>query len=62
MTAERKAAAVRPFRIDIAAVRSRGPGRSTRLAWNLQLFGDDVTDDCVITNVMMYWLTNTAGT
>jgi len=33
-----------------------------QLAWNLQLFGDDVTDDYVITNVMIYWLTNTAGT
>ena len=30
------------------------------LGWNLQLFGE-VDDDFVLTNVALYWLTNTAG-
>ncbi|NED94653.1 epoxide hydrolase [Phytoactinopolyspora alkaliphila] len=33
-----------------------------QLAWNAQLFGEDaVSDDFIITNVMIYWLTNTAA-
>ncbi|HWM10037.1 MAG TPA: epoxide hydrolase [Solirubrobacteraceae bacterium] len=31
------------------------------LAWNSQLFGDDLDDDFVLTNVMLYWLTGTAA-
>ncbi len=31
------------------------------LAWNAQLFGDDVDDDFVLTNVTIYWLTRTAA-
>jgi epoxide hydrolase len=31
------------------------------LAWNAQLFGDDLDDDFVLTNVMLYWLTGTAA-
>lgn len=32
-----------------------------QLAWNAQLFGDAVSRDYVLTNVMIYWLTNTAA-
>ncbi len=32
-----------------------------QLAWNYQMFGDTVSDDYIITSVMMYWLTNTAA-
>lgn len=32
-----------------------------QLAWNCQLFGNDVSRDYILTNVMIYWLTNTAG-
>lgn len=33
-----------------------------QLAWNAQLFGERaVSDDFIITNVMLYWLTNTAA-
>jgi epoxide hydrolase len=31
------------------------------LAWNAQLLGDDLDRDFVLTNVMLYWLTGTAG-
>jgi len=31
------------------------------LAWNAQLFGDDLDDEFVLTNVMLYWLTGTAA-
>src|SRR6266511_4626118 len=31
------------------------------LAWNGQLFGDAVDADFILTNVMIYWLTRTAG-
>ena len=31
------------------------------LAWNGQLLGDDLDDDFALTNVMLYWLTSTAG-
>lgn len=31
------------------------------LAWNAQLFGHDVDRDFALTNVMIYWLTATAG-
>ena len=31
------------------------------LAWNSQLFGDAVDDDFILTNVMIYWVTRTAG-
>jgi pimeloyl-ACP methyl ester carboxylesterase len=31
------------------------------LAWNAQLFGEDLDADFVLTNVMIYWLTGTAG-
>lgn len=31
------------------------------LGWNAQLFGDGVDDDFILTNVSLYWLTNTAG-
>jgi pimeloyl-ACP methyl ester carboxylesterase len=31
------------------------------LAWNAQLFGEDLDDEFVLTNVMLYWLTGTAG-
>jgi pimeloyl-ACP methyl ester carboxylesterase len=31
------------------------------LAWNAQLFGEDLDDDFVLTNVTLYWLTRTAG-
>ncbi|MFF4779377.1 epoxide hydrolase family protein [Microtetraspora fusca] len=33
-----------------------------QLAWNLQLFPDSVSDDYILTNVTIYWLTDTAGT
>src|SRR5437870_10133734 len=32
-----------------------------QLAWSSQLFGDAVSDDYILTNVMIYWLTNTAA-
>jgi hypothetical protein len=32
-----------------------------QLAWSGQLFGDAVSDDYALTNVMIYWLTGTAG-
>ena len=31
------------------------------LAWNAQLLGEDLDDDFVLTNVMLYWLTGTAA-
>ncbi|MGH2458166.1 MAG: epoxide hydrolase family protein [Chloroflexota bacterium] len=31
------------------------------LAWNVQLFGEDLDDDFILTNVMLYWLTRTAA-
>ena len=31
------------------------------LAWNAQLLGEDLDRDFVLTNVMVYWLTGTAG-
>ena len=31
------------------------------LAWNSQLFPDDIDDDFVLTNVAIYWFTGTAG-
>ena len=31
------------------------------LAWNAQLFGEDLDDDFILTNVMLYWLTGTGG-
>jgi epoxide hydrolase len=31
------------------------------LAWNAQLLGEDLDDDFALTNVMLYWLTGTAG-
>jgi pimeloyl-ACP methyl ester carboxylesterase len=30
------------------------------LGWNAQLFGEDVDDDFILTNTMLYWLTGTA--
>src|SRR5207237_6955232 len=32
-----------------------------QLARSSQLFGDAVSDDYILTNVMIYWLTNTAA-
>lgn len=32
-----------------------------QLAWSTQLFGDAVSSDYILTNVMIYWLTNTAA-
>lgn len=32
-----------------------------QLAWNYQIYGDDLSDDYILTNVMIYWLTNTAA-
>jgi len=32
-----------------------------QLAWSAQLFGDAVSRDYILTNVMIYWLTNTAA-
>ncbi|TMR06942.1 epoxide hydrolase [Actinomadura soli] len=32
-----------------------------QLAWNLQLFGETVGDDYVLTNATIYWLTDSAG-
>jgi pimeloyl-ACP methyl ester carboxylesterase len=32
-----------------------------QLAWSSQLFGDAVSPDYILTNVMIYWLTNTAA-
>jgi len=32
-----------------------------QLAWSCQLFGDAVSRDYILTNVMIYWLTNTAA-
>lgn len=32
-----------------------------QLAWSTQLFGDAVSEEYILTNVMIYWLTNTAG-
>jgi epoxide hydrolase len=31
------------------------------LAWNEQLFGEDLDDDFILTNVTLYWLTGTGG-
>jgi pimeloyl-ACP methyl ester carboxylesterase len=31
------------------------------LAWNAQLFGEDLDPDFILTNVMLYWLTGTAA-
>jgi pimeloyl-ACP methyl ester carboxylesterase len=31
------------------------------LAWNTQLFGEDLDADFILTNVTLYWLTGTAG-
>jgi pimeloyl-ACP methyl ester carboxylesterase len=31
------------------------------LAWNAQLFGEDLDDDFILTNVTLYWLTRTAA-
>jgi pimeloyl-ACP methyl ester carboxylesterase len=31
------------------------------LAWNAQLFGEELDDDFALTNVMLYWLTGTAA-
>ena len=32
-----------------------------QLAWNAQLLGPDLDDDFVLTQVSIYWFTNTAG-
>jgi epoxide hydrolase len=32
-----------------------------QLAWNYQIYGDDVSFDYILTNVAIYWLTNTAA-
>ena len=32
-----------------------------QLAWSAQLFGDAVSDDYILTNVMLYWLPGTAA-
>jgi pimeloyl-ACP methyl ester carboxylesterase len=32
-----------------------------QLAWNYQIYGDAVSYDYILTNVMVYWLTNTAA-
>jgi pimeloyl-ACP methyl ester carboxylesterase len=32
-----------------------------QLAWSCQLFGDAVSRDYILGNVMIYWLTNTGG-
>lgn len=32
-----------------------------QLAWNYQIYGDDLSFDYILTNVMIYWLTNTAA-
>ncbi len=32
-----------------------------QLAWNLQLFGEELEKEFILTNVMIYWLTNTAA-
>jgi epoxide hydrolase len=32
-----------------------------QLAWNEQLFGEDLDDDFILTNVTLYWLTGTGG-
>ncbi|HZR42186.1 MAG TPA: epoxide hydrolase [Ktedonobacteraceae bacterium] len=32
-----------------------------QLVWNYQIYGDDVSDDYILTNVTIYWLTNTAA-
>ncbi len=32
-----------------------------QLAWSYQLFGDSVSDDYILTNATIYWLTNTAA-
>jgi epoxide hydrolase len=32
-----------------------------QLAWNYQIYGDNESDDYILTNVMIYWLTNTAA-
>jgi pimeloyl-ACP methyl ester carboxylesterase len=31
------------------------------LGWNSQLFGEEVDDDFILTNTMIYWLTRTSG-
>lgn len=31
------------------------------LAWNAQLFGEDLDPDFILTNIMLYWLTGTAA-
>lgn len=32
------------------------------LAWNLQLFGESISDDYILTNATIYWLTDSSGT
>jgi pimeloyl-ACP methyl ester carboxylesterase len=32
-----------------------------QLAWNAQLFGEDLDNDFILSNVMLYWLTGTAA-
>ena len=32
-----------------------------QVAWNYQIYGDAVSFDYILTNVMVYWLTNTAA-
>lgn len=32
-----------------------------QLAWSYQMYGDELSDDYILTNVMIYWLTNTAA-
>ncbi|GHO97515.1 hypothetical protein KSF_075630 [Reticulibacter mediterranei] len=32
-----------------------------QLAWNYQMYGDELSDDYILTNVMIYWFTDTAA-
>ncbi|GHO78410.1 hypothetical protein KSD_61810 [Ktedonobacter sp. SOSP1-85] len=32
-----------------------------QLVWNYQMYGDELSDNYILTNVMIYWLTNTAA-
>jgi epoxide hydrolase len=33
-----------------------------QLAWNLQLFDESISDDYILTNATIYWLTDSSGT
>jgi len=46
---------------NVTSVPSGGIAPVGLLAWNAQLLGEDLDRDFVLTNVLLYWLTATAG-